>query len=223
MSGRHRDGSKSWRLPAAAGVLAAGALAVPAWLTAGPAEPLPTPMAAADLHAFSAPRPSSSTPRTTSAPPSTSTTSAAPPASSAPSTPSSSRPATTSKTPVTPAAQACSSTLAGTQPAVAQAGNFLKEKFGVTDVGGRASRSGTSDHPAGLALDFMVDTNTGNALAAYVLAHQNELGAKYVIWQQRYNDGSGWSSMPDRGSETANHFDHVHVSFERGAKVSVTC
>ena len=208
-----------------AGVLAAGALAVPVWLTAGSSEPLPAPTAAADMHAFSAPRPSSTAPRTTSAPPaapppSTSSSSAAP--STTPST-SSRRPATTSKAPETPAAQACSSTLAGTQPSVAQAGNFLKEKFGVTDVGGRAGRSGASDHPAGLALDFMVDTQTGNALAAYVLAHQSELGAKYVIWQQRYNDGSGWSAMADRGGETANHFDHVHVSFVRGAKVSVSC
>lgn len=218
MSGRHRDGSKSWRLPAAAGALAVGALAVPVWLAAGSVEPEQFPAAAAEMHAFSAPRPSSSVPSTTSTPPTTSS-------SAAPTTTSSSSPPskTTSRTSVTPAAKACSSTLAGTQPAVAQAGNFLKEKFSVETVGGRAGRSGASDHPAGLALDFMVDTKTGNALAAYVLAHQDELGAKYVIWQQRYNDGSGWSAMEDRGGETANHFDHVHVSFERGAKVSVTC
>ncbi len=36
----------------------------------------------------------------------------------------------------------------------------------------------------------------------------------YVIWRQRYNDGSGWDPMEDRGSITANHYDHVHVSFE---------
>ncbi|MFD2473225.1 hypothetical protein [Amycolatopsis silviterrae] len=102
-------------------------------------------------------------------------------------------------------------------------GNHVKEKFGVDSVGGRAGRSGASDHPAGLALDFMVDTKTGNAVAAYVLEHQEDFGVKYVIWQQRYNDGGGWSAMEDRGGETANHYDHVHVSFERGAKVSVTC
>ncbi|ATY11460.1 hypothetical protein CU254_14060 [Amycolatopsis sp. AA4] len=214
MSGRHRDGSKSWRLPTAAGALAVGALAVPVWLTAGSVEPQQFPAAAAEMHAFSAPRPSSTVPSTTSTPPTTS--------SSAVPTPSSAS-KTTSRTPETPTAKACSSTLAGAQPAVAQAGNFLKQKFSVDTVGGRAGRSGASDHPAGLALDFMVDTKTGSALAAYVLAHQDELGAKYVIWQQRYNDGSGWSAMEDRGGETANHYDHVHVSFERGAKVSVTC
>jgi hypothetical protein len=106
---------------------------------------------------------------------------------------------------------------------VAKVGNHVKEKFGIDTVGGRAGRSGASDHPAGLALDFMVDAKTGNAVAAYVLAHQRDFGVKYVIWQQRYNDGSGWSAMADRGGETANHYDHVHVSFERGASVSVTC
>ncbi|PKV96018.1 hypothetical protein ATK30_6953 [Amycolatopsis echigonensis] len=170
------------------------------------------------MHAFSAPRRASSVPSTTLTPPTTSS-SAASATTSSPSPTST----TTSHSSEAPSANACSSTLAGTQPAVAQAGNFLKEKFSVDSVGGRAGRSGASDHPAGLALDFMVDTKTGNALAAYVLAHQHELGAKYVIWQQRYNDGSGWSAMEDRGGETANHDDHVHVSFERGAKVSVTC
>ncbi|WP_425295888.1 hypothetical protein [Nocardia abscessus] len=45
----------------------------------------------------------------------------------------------------------------------------------------------------------------------------------YVIWRQRYNDGNGWSYLEDRGSPTANHYDHVHVSFEKSAVVDVTC
>lgn len=121
-----------------------------------------------------------------------------------------------------PAAQACSTELDGTQPPVAQVGNHVLEKFDVDSVGGQASRGGTSDHPSGLAIDFMVDAETGNALADYMLAHQDEFEITYVIWQQRYNDGSGWSMMEDRGSPTANHYDHVHVSFS-GAPVSVTC
>lgn len=124
--------------------------------------------------------------------------------------------------PAKPAAQACSTALDGTQPPVAQVGNHVLEQFDVDSVGGQASRGGTSDHPSGLAIDFMVDTETGNALADYMLAHQDEFEVTYVIWQQRYNDGSGWSMMEDRGSPTANHYDHVHVSFS-GAPVSVTC
>ncbi len=59
----------------------------------------------------------------------------------------------------------------------------------------------------------MVDRVTGDALAAYVLDHADALAVKYVIWRQRINHGSGWEPMEDRGSATANHYDHVHVSF----------
>ncbi|MFD2399500.1 hypothetical protein ACFSVJ_25855 [Prauserella oleivorans] len=106
---------------------------------------------------------------------------------------------------------------------MAQVGNHILTKFDVDSVGGVASRSGASDHPSGLALDFMVDSSTGDELADYVLANQSEFGVTYVIWEQQYNDGSGWSMMEDRGSATANHYDHVHVSFEDSADVSVTC
>ena len=60
-------------------------------------------------------------------------------------------------------------------------------------------------------------------LADYVLANRKAFGVTYVIWRQRYNDGSGFSPMEDRGSPTANHMDHVHVSFQSGATVKVTC
>ena len=119
-------------------------------------------------------------------------------------------------------AEPCPTVLASTQPPVAQVGNHIKEKFGVSDIGGRAARANASDHPSGLALDFMVDPATGDKLADYVLDNQEDFGVTYVIWQQRYNDGSGWSMMEDRGSPTANHMDHVHVSFS-GEDIDVTC
>ncbi|TEA02014.1 hypothetical protein [Mycobacteroides salmoniphilum] len=113
----------------------------------------------------------------------------------------------------------CSTVLAGAQPAVAQAGNFLKTMFGIGDIGGASGRGGGGDHGRGLALDFMTgSTATGSALASFVLANRERLGVTYVIWQQRYNDGNGWSMMENRGSPTANHMDHVHVSFRAGAK-----
>jgi hypothetical protein len=43
-----------------------------------------------------------------------------------------------------------------------------------------------------------------------------------VIWNQRINTGSGWESMEDRGGATANHEDHVHISFERGGSPDVS-
>ncbi|MEU0878038.1 hypothetical protein ABZ345_05520 [Lentzea sp. NPDC005914] len=117
----------------------------------------------------------------------------------------------------------CPTTLDGVKPHAAQVGHHVAGKFGVTDIGGAAGRGGSGDHPAGLALDFMVDPATGNALADYVLANRRAFGVTYVIWRQRYNDGSGWSAMEDRGSPTANHMDHVHVSFQATATVNVTC
>lgn len=77
---------------------------------------------------------------------------------------------------------------------------------------------------ASRALDILVtdaygqvatDNNVlGDAVAEYALAHQLEHGITYVIWRQRYNPGTGWDPMEDRGSITQNHYDHVHVSFE---------
>lgn len=105
----------------------------------------------------------------------------------------------------------------GVQPFVAQAGHFLKQKFGIGSVGGVGSRPNASDHPKGLALDFMTSGNNGTQLAQYVIANKGHLGVTYAIWRQQINTGSGWRNMEDRGSPTANHLDHVHVSFGGGA------
>ena len=77
-------------------------------------------------------------------------------------------------------------------------------------------RSGSGDHGAGLALDIMVTGSTGDAIADFVRAHAGELGVSYVIWSQQIwtveRGSEGWRYMSDRGSTTANHYDHVHVS-----------
>lgn len=96
---------------------------------------------------------------------------------------------------------------------VREAAEFLGCMFGEPDIYGVAGRAGTSDHPGGLALDFMVDRATGDRLAECALRNKSSLGITYVIWKQRINHGDGWVAMEDRGGVTANHFDHVHVSF----------
>lgn len=117
----------------------------------------------------------------------------------------------------------CATSLSGTKPHVAMAGNFLRTLFPVKDIGGMRA-GGRDDHTTGLALDFMVpNAALGTALANYVLTHQQKLGVSYLIWQQRYNDGHGWSMMENRGSPTANHYDHVHVSFRPSANPQVSC
>jgi hypothetical protein len=59
--------------------------------------------------------------------------------------------------------------------------------------------------------------NTGmqsmNDLAKYIRAHASELGIKYVVWNQRISSGDKWRKMKDQGSLTANHKDHVHITF----------
>ncbi|MDX8052296.1 hypothetical protein SK571_23160 [Lentzea sp. BCCO 10_0798] len=160
--------------------------------------------------------------------PPTSTTSSTTPSSSQPPATTTAPPVTTTTTlppapPPPPPPPPCPTTLDGVKPHVAQVGHHIAGKFGVEDIGGAAGRGGSGDHPTGLALDFMVDTATGNALADYVLANRKAFGVTYVIWRQRYNDGSGFTPMEDRGSPTANHMDHVHVSFQASATVKVTC
>jgi hypothetical protein len=100
------------------------------------------------------------------------------------------------------------------KPWVATAGGILRCEFDIATVFGVAQRSTTSDHPRGLALDFRADRATGDALAQCALGNMRALSIKYVIWQQRINYGNGWEPMEDRGSPTANHMGHVHISFD---------
>lgn len=93
--------------------------------------------------------------------------------------------------------------------------------------GGRGARPiASSDHPRGLAVDFMIpkwNTKEGNALgwrvAEYVKSNAGPLQVKYIIWDaKKWNPagGSGWRPYrhPLGGGPTLAHRDHVHVSFK---------
>jgi len=85
----------------------------------------------------------------------------------------------------------------------------------VSSFGGyRAGDPG--DHGSGRAVDIMVSGEPGWTIARFVQAHSRELHVTYVIYQQQIwlagNPTSQWRTMEDRGSRTANHYDHVHVS-----------
>lgn len=77
-------------------------------------------------------------------------------------------------------------------------------------------RGGGGDHPLGRAVDIMVSGATGWDVAEFVRANAAALGVNYVIYSQKIwsvqRSAEGWRSMEDRGSVTANHYDHVHVS-----------
>jgi hypothetical protein len=220
MPGRHRkQQATSWKLPTGIAAALAAGLVVAIWAVSGaeqaaePAEPIAYLVAPSIPALTQIPRPAT-TPSTTPPAPQPPVTTTAPPATTTTTTP---------KTTATARASSCPTTLDGVKPHVAQVGNHIAARFDVDDIGGVAGRGGASDHPSGLALDFIVGTATGDALAEYVLANRRAFGVSYVIWRQRYNDGSGWSAMEDRGSATANHLDHVHVSFHAAATVKVTC
>lgn len=85
----------------------------------------------------------------------------------------------------------------------------------VSSFGG--ARGGGGFHSSGQAVDCMIsDSTVGWQLARWVRAHARELGVSEVIYSQRIwtvqRGSEGWRSMSDRGSSTANHYDHVHVS-----------
>ncbi|MDK8435005.1 MAG: ligand-binding protein SH3 [Brevibacterium sp.] len=83
----------------------------------------------------------------------------------------------------------------------------------VKTFGGRRPGTG-SDHNTGEAVDIMITGSTGDRISDYLIKNHKSLNVKYVIWKQRiWMPGSGWKGMSDRGSTTANHFDHVHASF----------
>jgi hypothetical protein len=111
--------------------------------------------------------------------------------------------------------------LGAVKPYVRDAGQIIGDKFDIkTEYGVGLRPDLSSDHPKGLAIDFMVYTNRakGDALASYVQENAASLHVSYIIWYQRIWDitrsKEGWRAMPDRGSVTANHKDHVHVSFQ---------
>ncbi|HEU4998541.1 MAG TPA: hypothetical protein VFT68_06310, partial [Lapillicoccus sp.] len=85
-------------------------------------------------------------------------------------------------------------------------------------VTGWGGTRGTGDnHGTGRALDIMIpNSSVGQAIANYVRANAKALGVSEVIWAQHIwtvqRSGEGWRAMSDRGSATANHYDHVHVS-----------
>jgi hypothetical protein len=71
-------------------------------------------------------------------------------------------------------------------------------------------------HGSGQALDVMCAPSTGDRVAAWLRSNASRLGVSEVIWAQRIwtvqRSSEGWRWMEDRGSATANHYDHVHVS-----------
>nr|WP_231747514.1 SH3 domain-containing protein [Auraticoccus cholistanensis] len=79
------------------------------------------------------------------------------------------------------------------------------------------------DHPSGRAVDAMLPNYTsassqalGKEMAEWIKANAGELKVEYIIFDQRIwnvrRAGEGWRYMADRGSDNANHKNHVHIT-----------
>lgn len=103
--------------------------------------------------------------------------------------------------------------LKGVASDVAKAADYFGSKYGIKTIGGRGPGSvPNSDHPKGLALDYMVYKNRaqGTALANDVIKNYKAWNVKYVIWYHYiWQPGKGWHKY----SGPSPHTDHVHVSF----------
>lgn len=79
----------------------------------------------------------------------------------------------------------------------------------------------TPDHPAGRAVDVMIPNYKSNSalgweIAKYYRANAAKYNINYIIFNQQIwstaRDKEGWRAMADRGGDTANHKDHVHIN-----------
>ena len=132
--------------------------------------------------------------------------------------------ATTVATVSTTSSSTTSSYDVGLQPQVAAFRAEVANAFGITSFSGYRAGD-TGDHGKGLAIDFMVPQSSalGDQVAAYAVANLASKNISYIIWKQRfyspyasiYGPAYTWNLMPDRGSITENHYDHVHVSFNQ--------
>jgi uncharacterized protein YgiM (DUF1202 family) len=88
---------------------------------------------------------------------------------------------------------------------------------------GVAPNSWNAEHRDGRAIDIMIpnyESSSGKALgddiAAWLKKNHSSLGINYLIWQQRIwnieRNSEGWRWMADRGNDSANHYNHIHVT-----------
>lgn len=92
----------------------------------------------------------------------------------------------------------------------------------IATIGGWRPSDPYPDHPSGRAIDVMIPNYSsaegialGNAVHKYVMDNKKFFKVVYTIWRQRYLDASGATNiMENRGSDTQNHMDHVHITLE---------
>ena len=112
--------------------------------------------------------------------------------------------------------------LSGLRPSAKGIVNNVLQNFSqITTIYGVRPHDPYPDHPSGHAIDLMLPNYKSNEalgwkMAKYYQAHASELGVSYIIFHQQIwsvaRDSEGWRHMEDRGGDTANHMDHVHIT-----------
>ena len=108
-------------------------------------------------------------------------------------------------------------TVLGLKPKAMVVYNAVTARWSFKSIGGYRASS-LSNHQLGGAIDFMLtpgtDSAKGWAIANFVTANAAEFGIDHVIFEQKIwtPRNPTWRAMANRGSITANHYDHVHVS-----------
>jgi hypothetical protein len=111
-------------------------------------------------------------------------------------------------------------------PRMREVRDEVDRRFGPFSAIGCYRPGSDGEHPLGRACDFMLSSGGvmpaaswiqhGYDIAAWAQANASRLGIMYIIYRQRIWDirsgSSAWVPMEDRGSITANHYDHVHIS-----------
>ena len=111
-------------------------------------------------------------------------------------------------------------------PRMREVRDEIDRRFGPFPAIGCYRPGSDGEHPLGRACDFMLSSGgvtptassiqKGYDIAAWAQANASRLGIMYIIYRQRIWDvrmaSSGWVPMENRGSITANHYDHVHIS-----------
>ena len=112
--------------------------------------------------------------------------------------------------------------LSGLRPSAKGIVNNVLQNFSqINTIYGVRPHDPYPDHPSGHAIDLMLPNYKSNKalgwkMAKYYQAHASELGVSYIIFHQQIwsvaRDSEGWRHMEDRGGDTANHMDHVHIT-----------
>ncbi|MEU0240313.1 hypothetical protein ABZ234_21710 [Nocardiopsis sp. NPDC006198] len=109
----------------------------------------------------------------------------------------------------------------GATPRMAAIRDEIVMRFGAPYPVG-CLRSSADDHGVGQACDFMMSSGgaipsaenqaLGTQISQYAIDNADRLGVKYIIWEQQIWQAGSWTWMSDRGDNTQNHYDHVHIS-----------